>query len=166
MKAEAAAAAALLRGRQVAALATLHDGTPGVSMVPYAVLADPFALIVLVSALSAHTKDMAREPRVALLVNDAERAGTPAHTLARVSLDAIAAPLAPDDPRYGPARAAYVERFPDMAMLFGLGDFTLYALAPGAVRAVLGFAQAHSLTPATLAAACRAASAPTGSSAA
>ena len=41
-------------------------------------------------------------------------------------------------------------RFPDMAMLFGLGDFTLFAIEPTAVRAVTGFAQAHSLTPAAL----------------
>jgi putative heme iron utilization protein len=36
-------------------------------------------------------------------------------------------------------------------MLFELGDFELFAIEPVAVRAVMGFAQAHSLTPATLA---------------
>jgi hypothetical protein len=43
-----------------------------------------------------------------------------------------------------------------MTMLFDLGDFALFALEPVAVRAVLGFARAHSLTPDTLARAVRA----------
>jgi len=116
-------------------------------MVPYAIRSDPFALIVLVSTLSAHTKDMLAQPQVGLLVLEAEREGVPAHTLARVSLEAVAQPLAADDPGYAAARASYRARFPDMAMLFDLGDFTLFALTPRAIRAVLGFAQAHSLTP-------------------
>ncbi len=157
MKDEVAArAASLLRQCRVATLGAMHDGAPGLSMVPYAVLPEPFALVVLVSALSAHTKDMVREPRVGLLVREPERAEAPVHALARVSLEATAQPLAADDPRYAPARAAYAGRFPDMAMLFGLDDFTLFALTPDIVRAVLGFAQAHSLTPATLASAWRA----------
>ncbi len=152
MKTEAATvAAALLRDRRVAALGTIHAGVPAVSMVPYAIRPDPFALIVLVSALSAHTKDMLAQPQVGLLVMEAEREGVPAHTLARVSLEAIARPLAAGDPGHDEARGRYVARFPDMAMLFELGDFTLFGLTPLAVRAVLGFARAHSLTPDALA---------------
>ena len=152
MKTEAATVAgALVRQRRVAALGTIHAGAPAVSMVPYAIRSGPFALIILVSALSAHTKDMLDQPQVAVLVTEPEREGTPAHTLARVSLEAIARPLAADDPGYGAARAGYGARFPDMAMLFELGDFTLFALTPRAVRAVLGFARAHSLAPDALA---------------
>jgi putative heme iron utilization protein len=44
-----------------------------------------------------------------------------------------------------------------MTGLFGLGDFRLFAIEPESVRVVLGFAQATSLTPATLAAALAAA---------
>jgi heme iron utilization protein len=87
MKDEAAVrAASLLRGCRVAALGALHDGAPGLSMVPYAILPEPFALIVLVSELAAHTQDMVREPRVGLLVAEPERADAPAHTLARVAI--------------------------------------------------------------------------------
>jgi len=48
----------LLRRRSTAALGTLHDGAPFVSMVPYAVLPDGAAFVVHVSRLAGHTKDM------------------------------------------------------------------------------------------------------------
>jgi putative heme iron utilization protein len=144
-------AAALVLDRKVAALSTLHQGAPGISLVPYAVVVEPLVLLVLVSALSAHTRDMHADPRVALLVAESESGDTSAHALARVALSASAAPIPRDAPGFAAARAHYVARFPDMAMLFELGDFTLFALEPTAIRAVTGFAQAHSTTPATFA---------------
>jgi hypothetical protein len=152
MKTEtAAAAAALLHRQRVAALGTLHEGAPAVSMVPYSIHGDPFALVILVSSLSAHTHDMRAQPRVGVLVTETEREGAPAHALARVSVEALARAVPANDPMHAAAHASYVARFPDMAMLFELGDFALFALEPRAVRVVLGFAQAHSITPETLA---------------
>jgi len=154
MKAEVAARAAELLGRcKAAALGTLHDGAPAVSMVPYAIVHEPFALVVLVSTLAAHTRDLLADPRVGLMIMEPEGATAGTHALARVSIQGEARPLPPGSPRYDVARAAYVARFPDMAMLFDLGDFALVAIEPVAVRAVTGFAQAQSLSPGTLAAA-------------
>lgn len=155
--AAAARAAALVAGARTASLGTLHAGAPSVTMVPYARLDDPLAFVVLVSGLASHTRDMAADPRVALLVVEPEGGAAPPHALARVALQGIAHALAPDDPRYAQARRRYVERFPDMAGLFDLGDFRLFAIEPAGVRVVLGFAQATSLTPATFAAALAAA---------
>jgi putative heme iron utilization protein len=146
----AARAAALLRRCTVASLGTLHEGAPSVTMVPYAFLAEPFAFLVLVSGLSAHTRDMLADPRVGLMVLEPEGGATPSHALARVSIQGTARALDRDDPGYGAAHAAYAARFPDMTGLFGLGDFRLVAVEPRAVRVVLGFAQAASLEPATL----------------
>jgi putative heme iron utilization protein len=152
MKEQAAIRAGeLLRRCRVAALGTLHDGAPAVSMVPYAIAVEPFAIVVLLSALAAHTKDLLADPRAGLMIMEPEGATTPSHALARVSLQGEARPLRSDGTRHAAARAAYVARFPDMAMLFELGDFELFGIEPVAVRAVMGFAQAHSLTPATLA---------------
>ena len=153
-KQEAAArAAALLHRSTVLSLGTLHDGAPSVTMVPYALAADRFAFLALVSGLSAHTRDMLADPRVGLMVLEPEGGATPSHALARVSIRGAARPLDRDDARYGMARNAYAARFPDMTGLFDLGDFRLFAIEPQAVRVVLGFAQATSLEPATLAAA-------------
>ena len=144
-------AAELVRRCKVAALGTLHDGAPGVSMVPYAIIEDPLAFVVLVSALSAHTKEMLGDPNVALMIMEPETGTKPPHALARVSMQGRAEPISQGDPRFGAARAAYSARFPDMVGLFELGDFTLFAIAPAAVRVIAGFAQAASITPASVA---------------
>lgn len=146
----AARASELVRRTRVAALATVHGGAPGVALVPYAIAPAAAGLLVLVSALSAHTRDMLADPHVALLIAEADRDGGPPHALARVSLQAKAAAIPRDGAAFAAARDAYAARFPDMAMLFDLGDFTLFLLVPTAVRVVSGFAQARTLRAETL----------------
>lgn len=140
-------AAELARRCRVAALGTLRDGVPGVSMVPYAIVEQPLAFIVLVSALAAHTREMLEDANVGLMIMEPESDARPAHTLARVSIQGGAEPIAQGNPRYAAARSAYSERFPDRVGLFELGDFTLFAITPTVVRVVTGFAQAASITP-------------------
>ena len=152
-EAAAARAAALVRRVHTASLGTLHAGAPSVTMVPFALTPRPFAFVVLVSGLASHTRDLAADPRMALLVVEPEGGETPPHALARVAIQGIAHALEADDPRYAEARSCYVQRFPDMGGLFDLGDFRLFALEPTAVRVVLGFAQATSLNPDAFAAA-------------
>lgn len=152
----AARAAELARRCRVAALGTLRDGAPGVSMVPYAIVGQPFAFIVLVSTLSAHTREMLADGNVGLMIMEPEIDTRPAHTLARVSMQGRAEFIAQDNPRFAAARAAYSARFPEMAGLFDLNDFTLFTIVPVAVRVVMGFAQADSITPESLAASIRA----------
>jgi hypothetical protein len=65
-------AADLVRRCKVCAPGTVHEGAPSVSMVPYAIIKDPFAFVVLVSALSAHAGDMLENPSVALMYAPAE----------------------------------------------------------------------------------------------
>jgi len=60
--------ARLVRARSTAALGTLHGGAPYVSMVPYAIAADGSGLLIHVSTLAAHTKDMLADARVSLLI--------------------------------------------------------------------------------------------------
>lgn len=92
-------AAELVRCCKVAALGTLHHGAPSVSMVPYAISEDPFAFIVLVSTLSAHTREMLADPNVALLIMEPETDTKQPHTLARVSMHGKAERIAQDAPR-------------------------------------------------------------------
>jgi heme iron utilization protein len=149
-------AAELVRRCRVAALGTLRDGAPSVSMVPYVILEQPLAFIVLVSTLAAHTREMLADGNVGLMIMEPESEARPAHTLARVSMQGRAEPIARDNPRFAAARAAYSARFPDMVELFELGDFTLFAIDPSGARVIAGFAQAASITPESLAAGIRA----------
>jgi putative heme iron utilization protein len=156
MKERAAERAAdLLRRHRIAALGTLRDGAPSVTMTPFALIADPLQLVVLVSGLASHTKDMRDDGRVGVLVTEPESDALSVHTLARVSMQCDARALLPADPNYDAARQAYANRFPDMTGLFSLADFALFAIEPASVRVVSGFAQAASITPASLAAAVR-----------
>src|ERR1700687_4445270 len=77
----AARAAELVRAFKVAALGTLHHGAPSVSMVPYAIIEDPLAFVVLVSALSVHTKAMLGDPNVALMIMERETGTKTPHAL-------------------------------------------------------------------------------------
>lgn len=162
MKDQAASLAAQwLLDCKVAALGTLHDGAPAVSMVPYAIVMEPLAFVVLVSGLSAHTRDMRADPRVGWMVmaeqrreiaqEEHEPEEAPPHMRGRVSMQARAVPIAQGSAVYLSARAAYSRRFADMTGLFELGDFSLFAIEPVSVRVVAGFARAHSVMPETLA---------------
>lgn len=142
---------ALVHGRTAAALGTLHDGAPFVSMAPFALLPDGSAFVVHVSGLAGHTKDMRADPRVSLLVMQAEGEGTDAQALARVSIQGEAAECPRGTREEAAARAAYLARFPEAEPLTAFGDFAFFAIHPAQARFVAGFAQAMSVTGATLA---------------
>ena len=135
----------LLDEQPVASLATLHRGEPAVSMVPFALPPGGVELLIHVSALAPHTRDMRGHPRVGLLVVTARAPGVPPQALPRVSLQADARMLARDGGEYPAARTAYLARFPDAEPIFGLGDFSLVALRPVSARLVAGFGRAHAL---------------------
>jgi heme iron utilization protein len=139
-------AAELLLGCRIAALGTLDEAAPSVSMVPYAILDDPLMFIVLTSELAAHTRQMLENPRVALMIVEPEKPAKLPHALARITTHGMAEALPDDHPRFTSARAAYVARFPDMAGLFELGDFSLFTIRPAAMRFVGGFAQATTIS--------------------
>ena len=145
----------LIRGRAVAALATIHDGRPLASLVPYAIHADGGGprLVTHVSRLSAHTRDMRASPEVCLLVTAAEDSPVPPQALPRVSLFARATFVDRGHHDHDALARTYLERFPQAAEWFDLGDFSIVALDPSGGRFVAGFARAVPVSPADLAAA-------------
>jgi hypothetical protein len=134
---------ALLDSQTIAALGTLHRGEPYVSMVPFAL--DDGELVIHVSALAPHTKDMLEHPRVSLLVVAPEAVGVPPQARARATVQGDATPLTPGSPEHARARAAYLARFPQAADHFELPDFSIFRIRPVSVRLIGGFAQAASL---------------------
>jgi putative heme iron utilization protein len=144
----------LLRGRGVAALATLHEGRPFASMVPFAVatVAGDLRLVTHVSGLAAHTRDMRSVPDVCLLVTAPESADMPPQALPRVSISGLAEFVSADDPMHAALKATYLGKFPEAVDLFEFPDFSLVAIAPTSARFVAGFARAVTLPPDHLAA--------------
>lgn len=135
----------LLDERPVASLATLHRGDPAVSMVPFALRCDDGTLLIHVSALATHTRDMQAHPRVSLMVMAEPDAATPAQALPRVALQCEVQMLPREGVAYDAAKAAYLARFPDAAITFDLADFSLVVLTPDTARLVAGFGRAHAL---------------------
>ena len=141
----------LLRTQQVAALGTLHQGQPYVSMVPFALLPGGTEFIIHVSQLAAHTKDMLASPQVSLLVIAPPTSEVMAQELARITIQGEAVQVVGGTPEHAAAKAAYLSRFPQSELMFGFSDFSLFAIVPSSIRFVGGFAQATTISPDTLA---------------
>lgn len=152
----------LIRSQSVASLATLHDGLPFASMVPYAVWhdasGDRLFFVTHVSRLSAHTRDMLESPQVCLLITAPEASSdsepVPPQALPRVSIPAVASFIDREHADYPSLATAYLEKFPFAADWFQLGDFSIVAFVPsGSARFIAGFARAMTVSTAQLQAA-------------
>jgi putative heme iron utilization protein len=135
----------LIQGRMIAALGTLHQGAPFVSMVTYAVARDG-SLILHVSRLAAHTRDMLDSPDVSLLITESEETGKMPQALARVTVQGRAQRLDRDSQKHTEAQDVYLARFPDAAPLFEFSDFSIFIIKAVSARLIAGFAQAVTIT--------------------
>ncbi|MEJ5224038.1 MAG: pyridoxamine 5'-phosphate oxidase family protein, partial [Anaerolineales bacterium] len=111
--------AALIRAAKTAALGTLREGGPFVSMVLFAVEGDFSAFYIHASRLAFHTQDMLADPRVSLMIAETETPGADPQQLARISIRGEAALIAKDSPEYARVRDMYLAKYPSNAPLFG-----------------------------------------------
>ncbi len=129
----------MLRAHRYGALSTLSkkfDGYPFGSITPYLVDHDG-SLLVLISALAEHTKNIGYDPRVSLLTHDQ---GDPrVQSQGRVTAVGNAQPEA-DRER---ARLRYLRHFPEARTYFEMHDFSFYRIVPVAVRYIGGFGKIH-----------------------
>ncbi|MBI5052264.1 MAG: pyridoxamine 5'-phosphate oxidase family protein [Chloroflexi bacterium] len=138
--------ATLIRSNRLAALGTLRDGSPFVSMVVYAVSADLTSFYLHLSRLAIHTRDFIADPRLSLLIHESDRGESDPQTLTRLTIQGDAVTVSKTDSDYEAIKSLYLKKFPDAEMRFSLGDFNLYAIKPKSARYVGGFAQAFNLT--------------------
>lgn len=140
----------IIRTARVAALATLRDEAPQVSMVAYVAMADFSLFYILVSRLAQHTVEMQKDKRVALLIAEPDDGRSDPQTLARVSIRASAEMIQNGEPGYTPLKEMYLARFPEAEQLFKLADFNFWRIKPKGGRYVAGFAKAYNITADTL----------------
>ena len=140
----------LIHGRMIAALGTLHQGAPFVSMVTFAAARNG-SLILHVSRLATHTQDMLANLNVSLLITESEAVGKMPQALARVTVQGRAEMLDRDSEKHTDAREAYLSRFPDAAPLFEFADFNIFIIKPVSARVIAGFGQAITITGADFA---------------
>lgn len=137
------AARCVLRGASSATLATQADGQPFASLVTHAV-APGGAILLWLSTLSQHTRQLRREPRCALLALGPAAEANP-QTIPRVTVTGQAEPI--EDARL---KARWLARHPYAALYAGFADFSLWRITPEGGLLVGGFAAAHRLTAADL----------------
>ncbi len=131
----------LLTKERVGVLGTLserHGGAPFTSLAPFGLTAagEP---ILLLSALSQHTRNLAADPRASLFVHDPAASDADPRTAPRVALvGRVRAVPSADE---ADARARYLARHPEARGLFNL-DFALYVLSIEEAQLVGGFAAA------------------------
>lgn len=134
MPAETADPRALMRGQATAALGTVMDGAPYVSLVLVAFDADGAPLLLL-SRLAQHTRNILADPRVSLLFDGTAGLEDP---LTGPRLTVLGAATVHPDPE---ARARYVARHPSAAAYAGFSDFDLYSVTIERAHLVAGFGQ-------------------------
>jgi putative heme iron utilization protein len=133
----------LLRSTCWGTLATQRDGQPAAALVTHAVTADG-AVLILLSSMSDHSKDLAVEGRCALMVT-----GQPENlnwqTAPRLSLNGRASRLTdPAAKRFWVARHPYARLYADFA------DFSAWRIVPESGLFIAGFGQINRLGAAQL----------------
>jgi heme iron utilization protein len=130
----------LLRSGLTATLATVGaDGAPYASFVGYATRFDG-SPIFLFSGLSAHTRNLARDPRFSLLIAEPPKAEGDPMDSARLTIGGRAARS--EDPL---DRARYLRRHPKAELYAGLADFKIHVGAVADAHIVGGFGRARGL---------------------
>ena len=154
MESDAAAQLArLIRRQRVAALGTLRQGAPLVSMVSYLPEDDFSAFVLRVSRLAWHTQDMLHDPRVSLIIAETDDGRADPQTLARVTLRGEAVQRPADGDEFRRLKRAWLERFRESAVTFELADFSFWRFAPRDARYVAGLGRTYNLSAAALRAA-------------
>ncbi len=132
-------AIALIRGAQAATLATVADGQPFASLVTPAPAPDLSPLLWL-STLSAHTRQLAAEPRCALLFTGTADGPNP-QTAPRLTVTGLAEPAPATE--VAALKARWLARHPYAGLYADFGDFSLWRVRIGGALHVGGFARAE-----------------------
>lgn len=129
----------LLRSHRYGALSTLSKkfaGYPFGSITPYLVDHDG-SLLILISELAEHTKNIRNDPRVSLISHD--QRDPHIQTQGRVSALGNAEPAADQEQ----AARRYLRYFPETRAFFEMPGFSFYRIRPIAVRYIGGFGHIH-----------------------
>ncbi|MCB1734583.1 MAG: pyridoxamine 5'-phosphate oxidase family protein [Gammaproteobacteria bacterium] len=140
----------LLTGVRWAALATLSEQGPEASHVAFVAEPDFSGVLLHLSGLAAHTRNLGNDPRASLAIGEADCEMGDPQTLARLSLHGRIEKLPRDQAAYGLARKRYLARIPTAEALFGFSDFKLFRLVVERGRLVGGFGRARDFSPQAL----------------
>lgn len=143
-------AASLVLTERWAAIATLGEGGPLSSMVSYAVEPGSCTILMLLSPMALHTRNLLDDPRASLSVTRPDTGSGDPQELARITLTGTCAALPRGSEEDAEARRAYAGRYPDAGERLTLPDMLLFRFVPHEARYVGGFGRAVRMTGAQL----------------
>lgn len=129
----------MLRAHRYGVLSTLSkkfEGYPFGSITPYLVDHDG-SLLILISTLAEHTKNILHDSRVSLITHD--QRDPHIQTQGRITVVGNAAP----EPDREQAGLRYLRYFPEAQAYFAMHDFSFYRIRPVAIRYIGGFGRIH-----------------------
>ena len=129
----------MLRAHRYGALCTLSkkfDGHPFGSITPYLVDHDG-SLLILVSTLAEHTKNILQDPRVSLITHNQNDPSI--QTQGRVTVVGKAHLVAEREQ----TGKRYLRYFPEAQTYLQMHDFSFYRIVPIAIRHIGGFGKIH-----------------------
>ena len=133
----------MLRAHRYGVLSTLSkkfDGHPFGSITPYLVDHDA-SLLILISTLAEHTKNILQDPRVSLIAHDQHNPHI--QSQGRITVVGNAVPEAGPEPGREQAALRYQRYFPESQAYFAMHDFSFYRIRPIAIRYIGGFGRIH-----------------------
>ncbi len=136
----------LIREQRWAALASRNGEEVLASMVAYAPEAYFQGLLLHLSRLAPHTRNLLTYPAASLVISAPDIGGGDPQQLPRISFVGELEPIVGDSEEYLVGRERYLRRLPDAERLFSFSDFILFRLIPHEARFVGGFAAAHNLS--------------------
>lgn len=129
----------MLRAHRYGALCTLSlkfDGHPFGSITPY-LLDHDGSLLIFISTLAEHTKNIQHDPRVSLITHNQD--GPHIQAQGRVTVVGKAQ-LVAEREQVG---MRYLRYFPEAKTYLGMHDFSFYRIVPAAIRYIGGFGKIH-----------------------
>lgn len=133
----------LLNTTRVGMLATVGEALPLASAVPFVALDGWVDLLLHLSTLAVHTQNLLRDPRLSLLVMEADAPQKNPLALTRLILQGTAGRIDRQNPAYERLARQFTDRFPEAAMTMALADFQLWGLRIQAAQFIAGFGRAY-----------------------
>jgi len=136
----------MLRKQRWASLATAVDDQPLASMVSYCLDPEFDGVLLHLSNLARHTRNLQANPWASLAVSERDDERRDPQTLMRLSMDGPVYRLDSDAQDYAAAKRVYLNHFPGAADRFAFADFALYHLSLKRIHCVLGFGRTLALS--------------------
>jgi heme iron utilization protein len=133
----------LLQSTRVGMLATVGEAFPLASAVPFISVQGWADLVLHISTLAAHTRNLLRDPRLSLLVMEGDAPEKNPLALKRLILQGTANPIDRQSPTYDLLARQFTERFPDATVTMALADFQLWQLHIQTAQFIAGFGRAY-----------------------